>query len=198
MTQAVQSTARGDVLPRDSASAARVRVATVERLDVLFVLSTLSVGGSERKIVRLAGRFAEQGVRAGIACLNGPYTLRDEMHADVPLWKLDRRGRVSWRALRALRRLVQQRRPSALVAVNLYPALYVALAATFTASARPRTIGLVNTSTFGNRHWQRGFYGALLPLLDHTVHGSEAQRELWFARDAAPWRRSTVIYNGVD
>jgi glycosyltransferase involved in cell wall biosynthesis len=168
------------------------------RLDVLFLLNNLAIGGSERKIVRLAGRLAAGGIRTGIACLNGPYTQSNEVSAGVPLWKLERRGKLSLDTVRALREIVERRRPAALVAVNLYPCLYVALAAALARDVRPRTIGLVNTSVCGTGRWRRRFYQALLTLIDRTVHGSEAQRLDWVARGGRAWQRSSVIYNGVD
>jgi glycosyltransferase involved in cell wall biosynthesis len=37
-----------------------------------------------------------------------------------------------------------------------------------------------------------------LARLDHTVHGSQAQRAFWFKSGCAAWANSSVIYNGVD
>jgi hypothetical protein len=116
---------RTDDIARVPASPPDARgAAAEERLDVVFVLSTLGIGGSERKIVRLAGRLAAGGIRTGIACLNGPYTLSNEVRLGVPLWKLERRGKLSLDTVRAVREIVEHRRPAALVAVNLYPCLY--------------------------------------------------------------------------
>ncbi len=39
-----------------------VRRAAATRPDVLFVVNNLGIGGSERKIVRLANRLKEEGV----------------------------------------------------------------------------------------------------------------------------------------
>ena len=53
------------------------QAAAATRPDALFVLSNLGIGGSERKIVRLANRLKEEGVHVVLACLNGPFTTRD-------------------------------------------------------------------------------------------------------------------------
>jgi len=183
---------------RETAPESRAVAVGAARLDVVFLLSTLMIGGSERKIVRLAARLAAHGVRAGIACLNSPYTLAEEIRADVPLWKLDRRGKLSLDTIRQLRGIVVRHRPTTLVGVNLYPSLYVALTAMCSPQPRPHTVALVNTSTFGQDSWRRDFYRWLLRIMGRTVHGCAAQRALWFAPGGRAWRRSSVIYNGVD
>jgi glycosyltransferase involved in cell wall biosynthesis len=167
------------------------------RPDALFLLNNLGFGGSERKIVRLANRLKEEGVHVELACLNGPFTLEQGIRRDVPLLKLERRGKFSLRALWRLRQRLARERPAAVIAVNLYQALYVALA-TLLLPYRPRTVALVNTSSFrGHRLWKR-FYQSVLTRFDLTVHGSEAQRQFWFKSGCQAWRNSTVVYNGVD
>ena len=79
-----------------------------QRSDVLFVLASLAVGGSERKITRMANRLKEEGTAVTLACLNGPYTLEPGIRRDVPLHKLERRGKFSWRVVAALRRMIRE------------------------------------------------------------------------------------------
>src|SRR6185436_5162285 len=119
-------------------SQADTQVSTATRPDALFVLSTLGVGGSERKITRLANRLKEEGVHVMLACLNEPYTLEPTMRRDVPLRKLERRGKFSFGALWRLRRILVSERPPTVLSVNLYQSLYVALA-TLLLPYRPRT-----------------------------------------------------------
>src|SRR5687768_2809883 len=135
--------------PCDSLALAPAKEAIAEsaRSDVLFVLSSLAVGGSERKITRMANRLKEDGLAVSLACLNGPYTLEQTVRRDVPLHKLERRGKFSLRAVWRLRRMIQRERPATVVAVNLYQSLYVACA-TFLMRRRPRIVALVNPSTY--------------------------------------------------
>jgi glycosyltransferase involved in cell wall biosynthesis len=163
--------------------------------DVLFVLSSLAVGGSERKIARMANRLKEDGLAVSLACLNGPYTLEQTVRRDVPLHKLERRGKFSLRAVWRLRRMIQRERPATVVAVNLYQSLYVACA-TFLLPRRPRIVALVNTSTFRRHRLLKRFYQVVLSRFDHTVHGSQVQRAFWLTRGTQ--EKSSVIYNGVD
>jgi glycosyltransferase involved in cell wall biosynthesis len=170
-------------------------VADAPRSDVLFVLASLAVGGSERKITRMSNRLKEQGMAVSLACLNGPYTLEAGLRRDLPLHKLERRGKFSFKVVWKLRQLIRRERPATVVAVNLYQALYVACA-TFLMRGRPRTVALVNTSTFRGRRGLKRLYQAVLTRFDHTVHGSQVQRRFWLASNDE--RKSSVIYNGVD
>jgi glycosyltransferase involved in cell wall biosynthesis len=170
--------------------------AVAARSDVLFLLSNLSVGGSERKITRMANRLKDDGLSVVVACLNGPYTLESSLSRDLPLHKLDRRGKFSLAAVWRLRQLIRRERPATVVAVNLYQALYVACA-TMLLSRPPRTVALVNTSTFLGSVWIKRLYQAVLTRFDHTVHGSQVQRAFWLTSRRAE-EKSSVIYNGVD
>jgi glycosyltransferase involved in cell wall biosynthesis len=170
--------------------------AETARSDVLFVLSCLHIGGSERKIARMANRLKEDGMAVSLALLNGPYTLESTVRRDVPVHKLDRRGKFSPRAVWKLRRMIQRERPGTVVAVNLYQALYVCCA-TRLMSQRPRTVALVNTSTFQGSGLIKRLYQAVLSRFDHVVHGSQTQRTFWRS-SARSDEHSSVIYNGVD
>jgi glycosyltransferase involved in cell wall biosynthesis len=182
----------GPVAPAEDAS-----TLAPARPEALFVLNNLGIGGSERKIVRLANRLKDEGVNVALACLNGPYLLEQGIRQDVPCEKLERRGKFSFAALWKLRRLLERDRPPTVISVNLYQALYVALA-TRLLPYRPRTVALVNTSTFrGHRLWKR-MYQFVLARFDLTVHGSEAQRRFWMRAGCDASKNSTVIYNGVD
>lgn len=165
--------------------------------NVIFVLNHLRLGGSEIKTVSLANELVRQGFQVGVACLNEPLDLAERLQADVRLWTLRRRGKFSSRTVRRLRTLAQQQRPAAMLAVNLYPSLYV-LAATRGLQERPRTIGLVNTMMNGvPADWRHGLYRHVLSHLDWTVYGCELQRAGWARGSARMAERSGVIYNGV-
>jgi glycosyltransferase involved in cell wall biosynthesis len=171
--------------------------ATATRPDVLFLLNNLGFGGSERKVVRLSNRLKEEGVHVRLACLNGPYDLESGVRRDLPVTKFERRGKFSLRTAWQLRRILAREQPPTVIAVNLYQTLYVA-AAVALLPYKPRTVALVNTSTFRGHALLKRLYQWVLARFDHTVHGSDAQRAFWFKRDCRAWANSTVIYNGVD
>ncbi|WP_116809136.1 glycosyltransferase [Steroidobacter cummioxidans] len=173
-----------------------LRSAGGEMMDVLFVLNNLGVGGSEKKVVRLANVLSTRGMRVGIAYLNEPAELLQEIGESVATFFLSRQGRFSLKANAVLRDLIDAHRPRNVVSVNLYPALYVVMATRW-AQHRPRTIGLMNTTEMRVR-WRRDFYLRVLRYLDWTVYGCELQRDVWLSADSPMRPRSSVIYNGVD
>jgi glycosyltransferase involved in cell wall biosynthesis len=168
------------------------------RVRALFVLSSLVRAGSETKIVRLVNSLNARGLSTGLVYLSPPEDLRAEVDPAVPLWNLQRRGKLSLAAIGGLRSIVHSHKPSVLVAVNLYPALYISLAV-LGMTNRPRTVGLINTSEFrAGGEWQASFYRPLLRRFDRTVYGSESQRVHWHSVLRYPSERSMVLYNGVD
>jgi glycosyltransferase involved in cell wall biosynthesis len=170
----------------------------VHDVRAIFVLSSLSVGGSETKTVRVVNTLLRRGVRAGVAYLNRPDDLRGSLEPDIPVWHLQRRGKFSPAVVGALRRLIREQRPHTVFAVNLYPALYVALAV-FGVTNRPRTVGLINTTEFPEgSEWRASFYRPFLRRFDTTVYGCELQRSRWLSLLHYPRERSAVMYNGVD
>jgi glycosyltransferase involved in cell wall biosynthesis len=184
------SEVQADVAPRADARSQGVHV--------MYLLNSLALGGSETKIVQIANALADRGVRVGVAHLNLPNDLAGRLHPGIAVWCLQRRGMFSLRAARALRRLLREQKPIAVIAVNLYPTLYACAAAALL-RPRPRTIGLVNSIGFReDREWQRGIYRWVLARLDVSVYGSEVQRSMWIRGADARHARSRVIYNGVD
>lgn len=169
-----------------------------EALRGLFVLNSLRVGGSESKVVRVANALRREGVVTGLVSLNDVGELATAVDPGVPVWCLHRRGKFSLSAVRGLQELLRAHRPDVVLAINLYPALYVSLA-TSALTARPRTVGMMNTSVFARRDaWRPWFYRPFLRRFDAIVYGCELQRTQWRAHLGSLHARSTVIYNGID
>ncbi len=191
------------VLSADSTIEAMNRVrapsdATTGNVAAIFVLNSLNIGGSETKVVRLVNALRRNGVLAGIAYLNSSCDLLPAIDRGVPVWHLERRGKFSGAAVANLRRILKEARPSVVFAVNLYPVLYVAIAA-IGLRRRPRRIGLLNTTTPVKRdEWRRSFYRPFLRRLDGVVFGCDVQRREWVPYVRPNYAHSTVIYNGVD
>jgi glycosyltransferase involved in cell wall biosynthesis len=168
------------------------------KVQALFVLNSLAVGGSETKIVRVANGLLARGITAGIAYLKAPHDLRDSVEPRVPVAHLERRGKFSFGAARRLRGLLRSYQPDVVLAVNLYPTLYLSLAA-LGLSVMPRRVALLNTTTFDDsRRWRQSFYNPVLRRLDSIVYGCELQRTLWRETISGTDISSSVIYNGVD
>ncbi len=169
---------------------------------VLFLLSALGIGGSEGKIVRLANSIAARGDRVVIAYLNGPADLLGEISSAVTVVNLDRRGRLSLRALKRLIDVIGSHDVSTVVSVNLYASLYVWLARLRLGRKRFRMLASVNTTEFISRAESRQMllYRHCLGAADLVIFGAETQRKLWRERYGIGARpgRAAVLYNGVD
>ncbi len=169
---------------------------------VLFLLSSLGTGGSELKTVRLANALASRGIPSMLAYLSPPFALTSEAAPEVELVHLHRRGKVSLRALRLLSRILRDRDIHTIVAVNLYPALYVWLARLAARGRRPRFVATVNTTDIRSRKLalQMHLYRRILSAADLVIFGAEAQRRLWCEKYGVRnyVHRTRVIYNGVD
>jgi glycosyltransferase involved in cell wall biosynthesis len=169
------------------------------KLDALFLVNSLNVGGSERKVVRLANQLTLRNMRLGVASLNAPDTLASQLDSAVPHWRLERRGKFSLRAVRTLVEIVKQRRPSVLFCVNMYPTLYAVALSIVMRGRAPRIVGLINTTDFGPRaRWRQRFYSRFLQRLDWLVYGCELQRDAWGRTSSRLRERAEIIYNGID
>jgi hypothetical protein len=112
MPQSTKSTAaHGEV----AAEAQRAARSSAKEVRALFVLSALAIGGSETKIVRVANELLRRGIPTGIVCLNEPHDLQSALAPAIPVWHMQRRGKFSLATAKALRRLVREQRPSALL-----------------------------------------------------------------------------------
>ncbi|MBV8910128.1 MAG: glycosyltransferase family 4 protein [Gammaproteobacteria bacterium] len=169
---------------------------------VLFLVNSLTVGGSERKTVRLANALVAEKLPVALAYLNPPETLLPQLHPAVAAMNLERHGKFSLRALRRVAAIVRERSVDALVAVNLYPALYAVMARRLCREERLRVVVSVNTTDLGTRkeRLQMLLYRHVLQRADLIVFGAERQRTLWGSRYGLqrPTDRSAVLYNGID
>ena len=166
---------------------------------VLLVLSSLGIGGSESKFVKLAGALAARGTKVALAYLNPPLDLLSRIDPSVAVIPLQRRGKFSMGALRRLAAVIRDSGATTVVGVNLYASLYVALARLV---RRFRFIASVNTTEFVGAGQARRMrlYRHVLRRADLVVFGAESQRRLWAGRYGlgADAVQSTVLYNGVD
>lgn len=171
-----------------------------QKLDVVYVVNHLGVGGSEQKTLRIINGLSSRGVGAGVISLNGPHDSLHLLHSDVAHVCLQRAGKYSLESVHALHRYLHMHAPRCAIGVNLYPLLYVVPAARLCGRGRPRTVAMINTSQPDESltRVRRTLYGSLLAAADYTVHGCETVRAQWHAPGSVPWKRSGVIYNGVD
>lgn len=166
----------------------------------LFLLSSLCIGGSERKTVRIVNALHRRGRDVRLAWLNGPESLRQEIDPEVPCVCLDRHGKFSWHAVRRLEQLVRAHGIRRIVCMNLYPMLYAMAVRLVMRNAAPVCAVAVNTTEFVSRKEARQMllYAPLMRRADEIVFGCDYQLGLWVERYRLPGKRCRHIYNGVD
>ena len=166
---------------------------------VLVLLNSLTIGGSETKSVRMANALAERGSDVTIAYLNPPEQLLAEISPLVRVVHLRRSGKFSVGALRRLIGAIRGRDTPVVLAVNLYPSLYAALARAWLGRDRFRLLMSVNTTEFQTRRDARRMplYRRVLRRADTVIFGAEMQRKLWLQRYRIA-ASTAVLYNGVD
>jgi glycosyltransferase involved in cell wall biosynthesis len=169
-------------------------------MTTLFLLSSLCIGGSERKVVKVANALHHRGHDIHLTWLNGPETLRDEIASGVPSMCLGRRGKFSWAALRRLQQYVCMHGITRIICVNLYPTLYARALCLLLRSAAPSCVILVNTTEFPTRSAERQMmlYAPLMRGANEIVFGCQYQLNLWVARYRLPQDICRYIHNGVD
>lgn len=172
---------------------------------VLFLLSSLVMGGSERKTVRLVNALWARGWNVQVAYIDShrrvPAPLLEELEPEVPRRCLERRWRYSPPAVLRLRNYLRQQRITAIVCVNLHPLFYAApLLWGRGGRDRPTLVALINTTDFRSRRdaLLSVGYRWLLRLPDRIVFGCRHQARAWMETFRVPAGSSVHIYNGTD
>src|SRR3954470_5462773 len=130
----------------------------------LFLVSSLAIGGSERKIVRIANALRQSGHDIHLAYLGTPHTLRTELDPELPVVHLNRSGKFSLSAVARLKRYIATRQISHVACVNLYPLLYAKAAVWQMSKRAPAISTLINTTDF-HSSWQKMLMLLYAPLL---------------------------------
>jgi len=167
---------------------------------LLLLLSSLVIGGSERKTVRIANSLAASGWKLTIAYLNEPHTLRDEISPEVEVLCLNRKGKFDFAALRRLIAYTANAGVDTLCCVNPYPLLYGFLAGFFLKNKRIRILATTNETNFVRRKDEltMALYAPLYRRVDAVIFGSAYQQDLWVSKYRLNPSKCTYIHNGVD
>ena len=164
------------------------------------MLSSLVIGGSERKTIRIANSLAAAGWKLTVAYLNGPHTLRNEISADVEVICLDRKGKFGYGALRRLVAYMSNAGIDAICCVNTYSLIYGFLARYFLKQNPVRILATTNETKFvrWTDELKMVLFAPMLRRVDAIIFGSEYQKKLWVDQYRLSASRCTWIYNGVD
>jgi glycosyltransferase involved in cell wall biosynthesis len=167
---------------------------------VLFVLSSLCVGGAERHVVTLLNHLDTQRFRLSLACLKQEATL-------LPQLRQERLAGITWckvghgfelHAVRRLARLIVNEEIDTLLCTNPYAMVYGYLAQRL-ARRRVRLLEVLHTTIVANRKekLQMWLYRAMFRRSDLLIYVSDNQRRYWRERGLRA-RADCVIHNGID
>ncbi len=165
------------------------------RQPVLFLLNSLTIGGSEKKTVAVANALSRKGWAVHIAYLNPPHTLADSVDCNVGVIWLKRRRRLDLAVAGRLVRYCTKYLVRDLYCINDYPMLYGHIAA---ARLGGRCTTLMNTTKLPGTRLKQIVYGNLLRRADQLVFGCRLQQQLWAEQFGLDSKRCGHIYNGVD
>lgn len=165
---------------------------------IVFLLNTLGVGGSERKVIALANSMAASGEDVCVAYFQRPDNLANTLNPSVSVSFLDRQSRFSFGSLRRLRSIIAGRNVE-VVSVYLYPLLYLIPWRRFLRANSMRVTCLINTTDLTRR--EKVVVRVLSPLLracDQLVFGCRFQMNKWLKLFRLAADRSVYVYNGID
>lgn len=169
------------------------------RNKVLFLLSSLQLGGSEKKTVVKANELSEMGFDVTIAILGGPFEIIDLIHPSVKLEKFCRKNKFDLTPFLKLRKFVKENGIQVVWAVNNLPMLYARLALVLIKGVR----FICSTNTTGFRNAKQTFlvknlYNKIMNSADLVVYGSELQMEGFISDFRCKRDNAIVLHNGVD
>ena len=166
---------------------------------MLFLLSSLQIGGSERKTVNIVNNLIKKGINCHLLYLNPPHTLRSLVAKDVQLYCLERKRKVDFNCFKKYRNYISEKKIKTVCCVNLYP-LFVHSLALSGMQDKPRMFVTINTSVIkslkGRLHML--IYAPLLRRGCQIIFGSSFQKKLWISKYHINPLVGKVIYNGID
>lgn len=165
---------------------------------VLFAISCLKIGGSEKKTVSIANTLSGKGYEVHLVYMNPPDTLAATLLEGIHVANMNRRFRIDIGATSRYRKAVYDSGAPIVIAINLYPML-VHRMAMFGNKNKPVLFVSINSTFLSKKEkWQMLIYKGLLRSDSQLIFGSSRQRDFWVSKYNLPKDRTRVIYNGVN
>ncbi len=172
-----------------------------KRINLLFIVNSLQVGGAERHVVTLFNHLDSASFRCSLAYLKGQDALLNEIEAGPSSGRVfccDVAKKIDRRSIGMLADVIREENIDVVVCINSYSLLYGWLAR-IRSGRQPRIVQIFHTTDPGSMaaRLKMAIYRPLFLACDVLVYVCEQQRKYW--RSAAlRARRDTVIYNGID
>lgn len=167
--------------------------------NVLFLISDLGIGGSERKTINIMNTLTARGKKCHLLYLNSPDTLRPLVSKEVNIHCLERTVKFDVYCMKKYRDYVNTNKIECICCMDLY-ALFNHKLALAGIKNKPRMFVAINTSIIkslkGKLHMF--LYAKLLRKNCQIIFGSELQKRMWTTRYRINPSYGRVIYNGID
>ena len=165
---------------------------------ILFIICSLTVGGSEKKLVSVLKELYNR-YDVHLCYLNNPDTLLPFIPSNVSVFCGNRKKKFDWYTLQLLRSYIEKHNIQKIFCINLYPSLYAYLLKKIYLKDIEYYV-FVNTSIFRNLKEKlfMYFYKITLKNSKLIIFGSKKQKQEWIKKYHLPENKCYVIYNGVD
>lgn len=167
---------------------------------VLFLLSSLCVGGAEKHTIELINRLDASKMDLYLGCIERREDLLPELNVGKlqGFFTFGKRTRVDIRVASRIIRTIRNIQPDKIVCVNLYPAFYIGLIRFL---KKLHIVQIIHSTIMRNRYEDaivRLLYRHLINRSDHVVFVARRQMHYWLRHYGIKTHISRYIHNGVD
>jgi len=166
-------------------------------VDLLYLITELSMGGAQRALLHLLGGYNRERFTPTVACLyNGDGAAARAIRAlDIPVYDAQMRGKADLQALCHLYRHIRNQRPTilhtSLFHANLPGRFFGRLVGVPIIISSERTMAMESEWRYRLNRWT-------ISMVDRVVAVSKEVGEFSISHIRLPAQKVVVIYNGVE
>jgi len=168
--------------------------------NVMFLLTSLGIGGAERQLVQLLRRFSRTDFQPVVVCLKEPGVLAEglsDLH--IPVYSRLLTNKYDIRVLPRLISLIKKKKIHILWTRSIGDKMFWGRLAGKLAGV---PLILASIHSMGKQEGQKSILGplnkALTPITDRFIAVSELQKRFLIEEESLPPQKIVVIYNRID
>lgn len=172
----------------------------IRRKNILFIISSLSVGGAEKLLLNLVNHFDLNQFSINVIALSDKNPLAREIYSDdIHFTSLSRKWRYDMKPAQQIRQIISENQIGTVIAFDLLCFFYIWYAF-LNAPLKPRIfISLHSTNPKNFKHLlQSMIYVRLLSGEEKLISVCDTQADYLSKLYGIPRKRFITIYNGVD
>ena len=170
------------------------------KVNVLFLLNSLSIGGAEKHVVSLLNNLSRESFTLSLCYLKSDDSLLSQIDKALmrSVFSCNVEKKVDLKAAKDIASYIDASDIDVLVSTNTYPLIYSYLGRCF-ANRKPAMIDVFHTTKLFSlkSQIQMRFFRTLFKRQDAIIYVCEAQREYWKSRGLRA-KVDRVIHNGID